>query len=293
MIAVVGEALIDLTIAGDDTIAAHPGGGPSNVARTLGRLGAPVTFIGRISRDRFGRQLRATLAADGVATDRIVDTDDPTTLALAEVDADGTARYRFYLDGTSAPGLQPADALARLPPQVTALHVGTLALALPPAADAVRALAERLAGTALVMVDPNCRPGIEGVRRRFAEIVPFADVVSASEEDLALLDLDPQSLLDHGPGVVLVTRGAAGAEIVTRSGTVRLASPAVEVVDTIGAGDAFGGGFLAHWHEAGLNRAALADPAAIEGAVRFAVAVAARTCERAGAEPPWRSELRL
>ena len=58
MIVVAGEALIDLIVAPDGSVAANPGGGPYNTARTIARLGQPVTFLGRISSDRFGRDLR-------------------------------------------------------------------------------------------------------------------------------------------------------------------------------------------------------------------------------------------
>ena len=73
------------------------------------------------------------LEADGVGLGSVVRTDEPTTLALAEVDLAGAARYRFYERATSAPGLEPAAALAALPPDVAVLHVGTLGIA--PRAD--------------------------------------------------------------------------------------------------------------------------------------------------------------
>ena len=75
----------------------------------------------RLSSDRFGRRLEALLADDGVALDCVVPTDDPTTLALVEVDDDGVARYRFYERGTSVPGLTPELALDVLPEQVDVL----------------------------------------------------------------------------------------------------------------------------------------------------------------------------
>ncbi len=301
MIVVAGEALIDLTVDATGAIRAHPGGGPFNVARTLGRLGTPVTYIGRLSHDRFGARLRAALVDDGVRLDGVVDTDAPTTLAVAELDENGAARYRFYLDGTSAPGLETADALDRLPTAVTALHIGTLGLVLPPSADAVRALAERVSGRGLVLVDPNCRPAVGGgpaaVRRRLEAVLGLADVVKASEDDLAWLTPDEtpveaaRGLLANGPAAVLLTRGGAGVTIVTASATSDVPAPDADVVDTIGAGDAFGGAFLSHCHDAGFGREAMRDLAAVEAATRFAVTVAARTCERAGADPPWRREL--
>ena len=56
MIVVGGEALYDLVAREDETIEAHPGGGPFNTARTIGRLERPVAFLGRLSTDRFGER---------------------------------------------------------------------------------------------------------------------------------------------------------------------------------------------------------------------------------------------
>jgi fructokinase len=79
--------------------------------------------------------------------------------------------------------------------------------------------------------------------------------------------------------------------VVNAAGEQAVPAPAVEVVDTIGAGDAFGGGFLAWWRLRGHGRADLADPAALRGATAFACTVAARTCERPGASPPTLAEV--
>ncbi len=101
-IVVAGEALFDLVLTEDGAVRAHPGGGPFNAARTIGRLGAPVTFLGGISTDAFGRRLAAMLAADGVDHPAELVTDAPTTLAVAELAGDGGASYRFYTDATAA-----------------------------------------------------------------------------------------------------------------------------------------------------------------------------------------------
>src|SRR3954449_3305254 len=106
-IVVGGEALIDLVPHGAGELHAHLGGAGYNTARTLGRLEQDVHYLGCLSDDGFGAQLRAQLEADGVRLDTVVTTDRPTTLALAEVDAAGVASYRFYSDGTSAPALEP------------------------------------------------------------------------------------------------------------------------------------------------------------------------------------------
>ena len=149
------------------------------------------------------------------------------------------------------------------------------------------------------MVDPNCRPAIArgDYRARLERVLALADVVKVSEEDLAWLAPGvpaveaARALLDRGPAVVLLTLGGDGAVAIGRELEVAVPAPPVEVVDTIGAGDAFSGGWLAHWAEHGLGRAELADSGAVVAATRFACHVAALTCARAGASPPRRAEL--
>jgi len=189
---VAGEALYDLVIGDDATLSElHPGGGPFNTARTIGRLRQPVVFLGRLSTDRLGTTLKRILADDDVDLGAVVRTDDPTTLALAELDADGGAKYRFYQSGTSAPGLTPEMALSAVSGTVSALCVGTLGLILEPMATALETVVEKLSGRALVVVDPNCRPSIitdpRRYRQRLARVLASTDVVKVSEDDLAWL----------------------------------------------------------------------------------------------------------
>jgi fructokinase len=301
VILVGGEALYDLVFDGDERLHAHPGGGPFNTARTIGRLQQPVAYLGRLSNDRFGATLARMLGEDGVRLDAVVRTDEPTTLALVETDETGSGTYRFYERATSAPGLSAQDALSALPPAVGIVHVGTLGLVLEPMASALEAVIDELSGRALVAVDPNCRPTIisdpTAYRARLRRVLGRADLVKVSEEDLEWLD--PQrtapdaarALLDHGPAVVLLTRGSEGALVLTPAGDVAVPAPKVRVVDTIGAGDAFGGGFLAWWRSKGLGREALRDEETVVQATRFGALVAARTVERAGASPPRLHEL--
>jgi fructokinase len=303
VIVVGGEALYDLVLQGSaDDLHGHPGGGPFNTARTLGRLERPVAYLGRLSSDCFGRRLETLLVDDGVSLESVVHTDDPTTLALAEVDDDGVARYRFYERGTSAPGLEPSAAVEALPSSVEIVHVGTLGLALEPVATALETVVERLAPSALVAVDPNCRPWVvddaDAYRRRIRRVLRHAHLLKVSEEDIEFLEPDRpavegvRALLECGPSVGLLTRGPNGALVITRTAEVSVPAPRAKVVDTIGAGDAFGGGFLAWWSERGLGRDELGSIDLVVEATEFACLVAAKTCSRPGASPPWRHELR-
>jgi fructokinase len=301
MIIVAGEALIDLIVGAAGALTAVAGGGPYNTARAIARLGAPVTFLGRISTDGFGRKLRANLERDGVAPDGLIETDDPTTLAVAELDEHGVARYRFYVDGTSAAGLTDADAAGVMAVSATALHVGTLGLVLEPIGTTIERLVESSDPSRLVMLDPNGRPSATtdpaSFRARINRIAGRADVVKVSDDDLRFLapDVAPDATIDRlltlGPRIVLRTHGSDDVEIRMASGRATVPVPTVDVVDTVGAGDAFGGAFLASWVAAGRGRDDLGSMDLVGDAVRIAVRVAALSCTRPGADPPTLAEL--
>ncbi len=295
-IVVGGEALYDLVAGAGGAVSGHPGGGPFNTARTIGGLRQPVMYLGRLSRDRLGATHERMLLDAGVDLSATAWTADPSTLALASLDDDGVASYSFYAAGTAAPGLTPAAALAGLPREVAALHVGTLGLVLEPLAAALEAVVARLAGRTMVVVDPNVRPWVidapDVYRARLERVLQMADLVKVSEEDLGWLDPGrpaleaARELLARGPRAVLLTQGPAGATIVSAHGETPVAAVPVDVVDTIGAGDAFGGGFLAWWTSHGLGRDELSRDGLVVEAARFAAVVSARTVGRAGAAPP-------
>src|SRR6266852_2999811 len=303
MITVTGEALIDLVIDGDGSPRPRPGGGPFNTARTIGRLGLAPVFLGRLSRDSFGHLLRSRLDQDGVMLAVPQLADAPTTLAVVDVDAAGAPRYRFYLAGTSSAALDYPLLTAALPARLTALHAGTLALVMEPIATSIeRLITTDLPPGTLVMIDPNCRPAAIADRSaylaRLARILHRADVVKVSVEDLAYLypgvpaRAAAAALLEQGPALVLVTDGPRPALALLPGQDISADVPAVKVVDTIGAGDAFGGAFLAWWSGQELTKSDLHRPGPVREALQAAVEVAALTCTRPGAEPPWLAEVR-
>jgi fructokinase len=300
MIVVAGEALIDLVVQPDGALSATPGGGPFNVARTIGRLGGQVAFLGCLSDDRFGSMLRDALVADGVDLSVAGTTDAPTTLAIAELDHRGSATYRFHTADTSAPRVRDKDVAVALARRPRALHVGTLGLVLEPMASALARGVHAGAPDTLVMLDPNCRaaviPDRSAYLERLAGMFARADVVKASVDDLAFIDphASPveaaREIAERGPSLVIVTDGGDPVTIVTATGREQVPVPTVHVVDTIGAGDAFGGAFIARWIESGRGRADLTDAIAVRETVALATMVAAITCQRPGADPPRRPE---
>lgn len=301
MITVCGEALVDIIVDVRGEVTSVVGGAPLNTARTIARLGQSVTFLGGVSTDAFGRRVLALLAADGVCFGLGAPVPEPTTLAIAQLDDGGAATYRFLLDGTSAAAVPPELALAHADPAAQALHVGTLGLVLQPLADATAALVAAASDEQVVMVDPNCRPsvmtGSDVFARSFAAVLPRADVVKVSGDDLGFLYpgrdglAAARALRESSGAVVLFTDGAAAVHVLGGGREVVVDVPTVPVVDTVGAGDAFSGGVLAWWSHEGRSRADLADLDVVAAAARFGVEVASRTCQRAGADPPHAQEV--
>jgi fructokinase len=301
MILVAGEALVDLTPArcGDGTgYLPHPGGSPYNVAIGLGRLDVPVAFLGRLSTDPFGELLRDHLRDSQVSLAYVVDADDPTTLAFVHLRDDEEADYAFYTEGTAGRVLLPEHLPAI--PAGAAMHFGSFSLALEPGASTLEGLMRRESRHRLLSLDPNVRPGLVADRdaylRRLEGLVRLADLVKVSRADLAWLypGEDPEAAavrwLGSGPALLLVTLGKDGAAAFRAPARAQAATPPVTVVDTVGAGDAFTSAALAflHRHDA-LDRRGLEglDASALTALLVFANGIAADTCTRAGAAPPW------
>jgi fructokinase len=297
-----GEALIDVIVDVDgDVTAAAIGGAPLNTARTLARLDVPVSFLGGVSADAFGRRIMRMLQADGVGYALKEPMSAPTTLAIAELDDHGAASYRFVFDGTSATLVSPADAIAAVRSDCTVLHVGTLALVLEPLAMATRAVIEAAPASQIVMVDPNCRPAVMTgsivFQETLAAVLERADVVKVSGDDLAFLypgqrpATAAEQIHMRTGATVLFTDGANAVEVICAGGKQVLPVPAVPVVDTVGAGDSFSGGFLAHWVRQGWGREESQELDKVVEAADFGIKVAGITCQRAGAEPPFSAEV--
>ena len=299
MILVCGEALIDRVRNGEDRVL--PGGSPFNTARALARLGVPAAFLGHLSRDEGGRQLVAALQADGVDMRYATIGSEPTTTAIAYVDAAGIPEFRFVTDGTSAPNLTPAMVPTEFESDVEALVLGSLGLLLQPMAGTIAGLAHREHGRRVLVVDPNVRDGLGAgpeYTARLAEVLSLSTIAKASDYDLAWIypelefEAAAESLLSSGPRLVVVTLGEDGAYAAHRDVRVRVPAREVQVVDTIGAGDAFCAALLCWLREHGHLRLDLAlEEGELRSALEFACLAAAIECSRGGGDPPRRSEM--
>ncbi|HEY6277382.1 MAG TPA: PfkB family carbohydrate kinase [Streptosporangiaceae bacterium] len=305
MITVIGESLADVVArAGQDGLTVHPGGSPANVAVALSRLGQRTALVTQLGADGYGALMRAHLARNGVEVILAGPVDRPTSRALARIGADGAAAYEFDLSW-DVQGI-------RLAPGSTALHFGSLGVTLAPGGQRVLALAESTCrrGGVVTSYDPNARPSVTPDQRAVAAIADraaaCAHIVKMSEEDLAYLfpgtttdQLAARFLADDRPTQLLVvTRGSGGAVVAARAARFSVPAVPVAVVDTVGAGDTFSAAMLAGLASAGLLApAALAtrlgrDPDVLHEVVGQALAAAAVTCTRPGADPPTAEELR-
>lgn len=305
VVAVIGEALVDVVVSDTAEPRAHVGGSPLNVAVGLARLGETVHFVGRYGHDDYGTMIATHLQTNGVRS--VLEADRaPTSVATARLDPTGAASYDFAMDWT----LPPAESIIselQVDSGLTHIHTGSIATMLEPGASTVMDLLASIEPTVTISYDPNCRPTLlqdrSAARKRAEEIVALADVVHASDEDLEWLY--PDRTLEESivawqqvePALVVVTRGPVDILCATAAGIVQVPTVPVEVADTVGAGDSFTAALLAALKDRGLlgaeNRDALNQISVetTEEVLSYAARAAAVTSSRPGADPPSRAEL--
>lgn len=296
---VIGEALIDVLERGHERATEHVGGSPLNVAVGLARLGRAVDFLTHIGDDAHGRQISDYVESSGaqLVTGSLNAARTPT--ARAVLDSDGSATYTFDIDWqlTGTPEVAP--------PLI--LHTGSIATVLEPGCLATAALVDTYHLSATCTFDPNIRPALitdaDAARARIDHLIERADVIKASLEDLYWIDATrtPQQIaagwLALGPSIVVVTMGGEGALAMCAAGEVRVPALHVDVVDTVGAGDAFMTGLIDSLWSLDLlgaerrPRLAAIRPDTLTGVVRAASLAAALTVARAGADLPDRASL--
>jgi fructokinase len=294
---VIGEALIDIVERDGRITGEHVGGSPLNVAVGLARLGHDVDFMTHIADDPYGRRIAEYVETSGAQLVSGSITAASTPTARVTVADGGQADYVFDLEWQLS-GIPTAA-----PPVM--VHTGSIAAVQEPGCLAVAALIDAYRVSATVSVDPNVRAALivdQGVARdRIERLVQRSDVVKASDEDLRWIDPDrtPEQIartwLTLGPSIVVVTTGANGAFAVCAAGRAEVAARPVQVVDTVGAGDAFMVGlidWLWRWDLFGADRRENLRRIgldALTAALDAATLLSALTVSRAGADLPDRA----
>lgn len=293
---VIGESLVDVVQRGG-LESEHVGGSPLNVAVGLARLGRDVDLLTRVGDDEHGRHIVEYLDAAGVRLVPGSVAASRTSTARVRIDDHGAADYAFDLQW------QLSGAPAVAPPLV--VHTGSIAAVQEPGCLAVAALIDAYRVSATVTFDPNVRPVLIAdraqARQRIEHLVERSDVVKVSEEDLRWFapdrapELIARTWLALGPSIVAVTMGEHGATALCAGGETRVNAAPAQVVDTVGAGDAFMVGMIdALWtmgllgadRRDGLRRIGLDE---LTEALRAAALVSALTVTRTGADLPDRA----
>jgi len=306
---VCGETLIDLIQAAEQpggnfssTWLALSAGGPMNSAVALSRLGADSHFLGRFSRDSFGRQLSAYIREAGVHLDLATESSQSTSIAVVSLDDQGVASYTFHFAETANFGWQPEDLPALRPEDF--LHIASLATVVSPGAQVLLDWAGQL--TCQMSFDINVRPTVitdpdeywEHVKPWLRTMGVHHGIIKASDEDVKFLAqasgasrsgaTDPVEIAagwveSYGVSMAVITLGPDGGVAVLSGGEeVRVPGFPTKVVDTVGAGDTFMAGFLDGY----VN---LGQP--VSESLRRGAAAASIVCSRQGAQPPTAAEV--
>lgn len=302
-VTVVGEALIDIVIPPVGEPVEYVGGSPANVAIGLARLGHPTRLATHVGRDARGDRIAALMEAEYVELAAGSTNAERTPTAAARLDAAGVASYEFDLDWR----LDPAQVIV---PPGGHLHTGSIAATLTPGSDAVLEIIRAARNHATISYDPNARPTLMGspdqARAVIERLIALADVVKASDEDVRwLYGTTPiPQVLAHwaslGPTVCAVTQGGEEVIVLAAGEVQRYPTLPTRVADTVGAGDSFMAGLISGLLDAALlggadarERLRFTEWPMIEVAVERALACAAITVSRAGANPPTRADLEI
>ena len=284
-----GEALTDFLRQGDGWIA-KAGGAGWNVARVVANLGLPSASAVGLSNDLFGDELYRLSVEAGLEAGYIQRFDKSPPLAM--VTQSHPPHYFFIRDDSADLAFDPANLPKGWLEAAQLVHFSCLSLLKDPLRARLLELATRVkAAGKLISYDPNFRQSFTADYDTTLErMTKLADFIKVSDEDLCGLfrTSDPkvglkQLRLWNPNAPIMLTKGANGADLMLPHETLSASGVKVEVVDTVGAGDACMGGLAFHWltyPDAGWDRA-----------LEFAVAAGAAACTKAGAYAPSLEEI--
>lgn len=294
-----GELLIDFTMIHADsdgypTMAAHPGGAPANFLAAIAKFGGKAAMLGKVGTDTFGKLLTSTLREVGIETKGIVASDDFfTTLAFVTLDANGDREFAFARKPGADTQLRFDELELSLLDETRVFHFGTLSLTGEPSRTTTyRAVEYAREHGKLITFDPNLRKplwrALDEAKQQMLWGLARADVVKISDEEVEFLfglgvKEGAQYILEHFPvKLVFVTCGPDGCWFQNKNASGHVDSlKNIQVVDTTGAGDIFGGSAVWKLLQTGKAPEAL-DEAALREIVSFACTAAGLSTTKPG-----------
>ncbi|NUY03524.1 carbohydrate kinase family protein [Paraburkholderia youngii] len=285
-----GDILTDLVRTGASHWLSRPGGAGWNVARCVARLGLPTACAGSLGVDNFSDELWDASVAAGLDMRFLQRVEHPPLLAI--VHQTHPPAYFFMGENSADLAFDPARLPAGWMNAVKWAHFGGISLARQPLGDTLAALAAELRSHGVkISFDPNYRNLMEhGYEPTLRQMAALADLIKVSDEDLRMFfrTSDEAAALAqlramNPAATVLVTRGPDAAMLLDGAAVIEAKPPRVEVVDTVGAGDASIGGLLFSLMSAPQRR--------WPEQLAFALAAGAAACGHAGAHAPTLDEV--
>ena len=260
----IGEALIDFIPAEKgrrlkdvSSFKRVAGGAPANVAIAFCRLSGRAKMISKLGEDAFGDYILDVLSKTGVDVSTIRQTDEAdTSLAFVSLSQDGNRDFMFYRRNCADLLLAPEEVDEDVLDDCQLLHFCSVSLKESPMKQThVKLLEAAEKRKMIISFDPNLRLSLwnddEGLRKTVLEFLPYAHIIKISDEELFFI-IGKNSIEEALPiffsckntQMVIYTKGCHGAEIYTRTCSVKHEGFQVDSVDTTGAGDAFVAAFL-------------------------------------------------
>jgi len=298
-----GEPIVDMVcpepardLAAASNFDKLAGGAPLNVAASAARLGASSGVVCKAGGDHFGDFMRLNLEACGVDTEHLLqDPDYATQLAFVAVDEQGVPDFSFHVKRSADMMLSSSELDWSYIDTAEIFHFGTITLINTPVRratlDAVRWAAEQ---GIMISLDPNLRPALwpdlREAMRWFLQAIAKCDLLKVSAEEMEFvtgtrdLESGADTLWEMGPELVAITLGPEGAYAYNGHQGGHIPGFGVDVVDTVGCGDAFTAGVLVKLLESDADVAEL-DWLALKEIMMFANATAALTATGKGGIP--------
>ncbi|MDR2569809.1 MAG: carbohydrate kinase [Oscillospiraceae bacterium] len=296
-----GELLIDFAPvskdeAGYPTLAANPGGAPSNYLAALAKYGAKTALLGKVGTDAFGKMLIQTLKDTGIETKGIIEDDSVfTTLSFVTLNESGDRSFSFARKPGADTCISFDELDLSLIDNTKAFHIGTLSLTDEPAKEATqKAIKYAKDAGKMITFDPNLRQSLwddlDNAKKQILWGLGQSDIVKISDEEVEFLwgcdeKIGAKKLLcEFGIKLAMVTCGPKGALLQNKNASVFISCPEVEPIDTTGAGDIFGGSAVSRILKRGKPPEELIYEE-LSDIAKFAVTAASLSTQISGAIP--------